>query len=173
MLAASAWSPGPSSVVVSAFRSRTNRLIFPAPGAVGRFRALDVNRTKVVFTQMTKADVLALGAGGQHVADLDVGVGDDHPVDQQQHELAALLEAGAGQPALHPGPESLEGSRHAGELLPAGRVLAQLLLLLGQCPHALLQIASPPSVLVERDDRSEVGVREPLQLVPQVRLAAA
>jgi DNA invertase Pin-like site-specific DNA recombinase len=128
---------------------------------------------KVVFTQMTKADVLALGAGGQHVADLDVGVGDDHPVDQQQHELAALLEAGAGQPALHPGPESLEGSRHAGELLPAGRVLAQLLLLLGQCPHALLQIASPPSVLVERDDRSEVGVREPLQLVPQVRLAAA
>jgi len=136
-------------------------------------RGRHVNRIKVVFTQMTKADVLALGAGGQHVADLDVGVGDDHPVDQQQHELAALLEAGAGQPALHPGPESLEGSRHAGELLPAGRVLAQLLLLLGQCPHALLQIASPPSVLVERDDRSEVGVREPLQLVPQVRLAAA
>jgi Transposase DDE domain len=128
---------------------------------------------EVVFTQMTKADVLALGAGGQHVADLDLGVGDDHPVDQQQHELAALLEAGPGQPALHPGPESLERGRHAGELLPAGRVLAQLLLLLGQCPHALLQIASPPSVLVERDDRSEVGVREPLQLVPQVRLAAA
>src|SRR3954452_18912673 len=62
-------------------------------------RVRHVNRIKVVFTQMTKADVLALGAGGQHVADLDVGVGDDHPVDQQQHELAALLEAGAGQPA--------------------------------------------------------------------------
>src|SRR4051795_7483464 len=136
-------------------------------------RVRHVNRIKVVFTQMTKADVLALGAGGQHVADLDVGVGDDHPVDQQQHELAALLEAGAGQPALHPSPESLERGRHAGELLPAGRVLAQLLLLLGQCPHALLQIASPPSVLVERDDRPEGGAGEPLQLVPQVRLAAA
>src|SRR3954451_12470617 len=138
-----------------------------------RERIEHTNRIKVVFTQMTKADVLALGAGGQHVADLDVGVGDDHPVDQQQHELAALLEAGAGQPALHPGPESLEGSRHAAELLPAVRGPGQRLLLLGQCPHALLQIASPPSVLVERDDRSEVGVREPLQLVAQVRLAAA
>src|SRR3954453_21654045 len=136
-------------------------------------RVRHVDRIKVVFTQMTKADVLALGAGGQHVADLDVGVGDDHPVDQQQHELAALLEAGARQPALHPSPESLERARHAGELLPAGRVLAQLLLLLGPCPHAPLPSSSPPAILVERDDRSEVGVREPLQLVPQVRLAAA
>jgi transposase len=136
-------------------------------------RIQHTNRIKVVFTQMTKADVLALGAGGQHVADLDVGVGDDHPVDQQQHELAALLEAGPGQAALHPGTESLERGRHAGELLAAGRVVAQLLLLLGQRLHVPLQIAPPPSVLVERDDRSEVGVREPLQLVPQVRLAAA
>src|SRR5919202_1397286 len=71
-------------------------------------RIRHVNRIKVVFTQLTKADVLALGAGGQHVADLDLGVGDDHPIDQQQHELAALLEVGPGQPALHPGPESLE-----------------------------------------------------------------
>lgn len=30
---------------------------------------------------MTKADVFALGASGQHVADLDLGVGDDHAVD--------------------------------------------------------------------------------------------
>src|SRR5690242_808011 len=136
-------------------------------------RTRHTNRIKVVFTQMTKADVLALGAGGQHVADLDVGVGDDHPVDQQQHELAALLEAGPGQAALHPGTESLERGRHAGELLAAGRVVAQLFLLLGQRLHVPLQIAPPPSVLVERDDRPEVGVREPLQLVPQVRLAAA
>src|SRR5690242_18018913 len=141
-------------------------------GLVGE-RTRHVNRIKVVFTQMTKADVLALGAGGQHVADLDLGVGDDHPVDQQQHELAALLEAGPGQPALHPGPESLERGRHAGELLPAGRVVAQLFLLRGQRLHVPLQVAPPPSVLVERDDRSEVGVREPLQLVPQVRLAPA
>jgi putative transposase len=56
---------------------------------------------EVVFTQMAKPNVLAVGAGGQDVADLDRGIGDDHAVDQQQHELTALLEAGLGQSALH------------------------------------------------------------------------
>jgi putative transposase len=63
---------------------------------------------EVVFTQMTKADVLALGARGQHVADLDLGVGDDHAVDEQQHELPALLEGCRGQPVLHPRAERLQ-----------------------------------------------------------------
>src|SRR5215204_689777 len=63
---------------------------------------------EVVFTQMTKADVLALGARGQHVADLDLGVGDDHAVDEQQHELPALLEGRRGQPVLHPRAERLQ-----------------------------------------------------------------
>jgi hypothetical protein len=35
---------------------------------------------EIVFTQMTKADVLALRTGGQNVTDLDTGVGDDHTV---------------------------------------------------------------------------------------------
>src|SRR3954466_5767594 len=56
---------------------------------------------EVVFTQMAKPNVLAVGAGGQDVADLDRGIGHDHAVDQQQHELTALLEAGLGQSALH------------------------------------------------------------------------
>src|SRR5215211_3961561 len=63
---------------------------------------------EVVFTQMTKADVLARGARGQHVADLDLGVGDDHAVDEQQHELPALLEGRRGQPVLHPRAERLQ-----------------------------------------------------------------
>ena len=87
---------------------------------------------EIVFTQMTKADVLALGAGGQHVADLDAVIGDDHAVDEQQHESPALLEAGLGQPVLHPRAEDLDGRRHAGELLLACRIVAQLLLLAGQ-----------------------------------------
>src|SRR5215213_10648616 len=53
-------------------------------------------RTEVVFPQMTKADVLAVRTGGQGVADLHIGVRDDHPVDEEHHELAALLEAGLG-----------------------------------------------------------------------------
>ena len=62
---------------------------------------------EVVFTQMTKADVLALRIGGQHVTDLDLGIGDDHPIDEQQDELSALLETRRGQAMLHPCAESL------------------------------------------------------------------
>jgi hypothetical protein len=43
----------------------------------------------------------------------------------------------------------------------------------GQRLHALLQVAAPPLVLVERDDCSEVGIGEPLELLVQVRPAAA
>jgi hypothetical protein len=48
-----------------------------------------------------------------------------------------------------------------------------LLLLLGQCAHALLQVAAPTLILVERDDRPEVGIGEPLDLLLQVRPATA
>jgi hypothetical protein len=60
------------------------------------------NRAEIVFTQMTKTDVLTLGARRQHVADLNIGVGDDHAIDEQQHKLATLLKVGLSQPALHP-----------------------------------------------------------------------
>ena len=62
---------------------------------------------EVVFTQMTKADVLTLRAGGQYIADFDLVVRDDNTVNQQQHELPALLEGGVRQPVLHPLAESL------------------------------------------------------------------
>jgi hypothetical protein len=89
---------------------------------------------------LTKTDALALGAGGQHVADLDVGIGDDHAVDEQQHELPALLEGGRGEPVLHTRTEGLDGCGDAGELLLTGSVAAELLLLSGQGPDALLQV---------------------------------
>jgi hypothetical protein len=43
-----------------------------------------------------KADVLAPRLGGQHVADLDLGMGDGHALNEQQHERPALLECGLG-----------------------------------------------------------------------------
>ena len=63
---------------------------------------------EVVFTQMTKADVLAFGAGGQHVTDLNVGIGGDHAVDEQQHELPALLKGGFGKSVLDARAEGLQ-----------------------------------------------------------------
>ena len=81
-------------------------------------------QVEVVFTQMAKPDVFAVWAGGQHVSDIGVGVGDDHAVDEQQHELATLLEAGLGQSALHTLAERLQRRRDAGELLLARGVAA-------------------------------------------------
>ena len=51
---------------------------------------------------MTKAHLLATGAERDDVADLDLGVGDQHPVDQQLDELALVGEVGAGQTGLDP-----------------------------------------------------------------------
>src|SRR3954453_3448129 len=130
---------------------------------------------EVVFAQMTKSDVFALEAGGQHVPDLDVGVGvgDDYALDEQQHELAAPLEAVLVQPVLDALAERLQRCRHTGELLPPGRVATQLLLLPGQRLRALLQVAPPPLLLVERDDGPQVGIGEPFELLAQVRLSPA
>src|SRR5215210_5237887 len=79
---------------------------------------------EVVFTQMAKPNVLAVGAGRQHVADLDFGIGDDDAVDQQHYELTALLEAGLGQSALNALAKRFQRGRHAGELLSASGVAA-------------------------------------------------
>jgi hypothetical protein len=62
----------------------------------------DVRRfdLEVVCAQVTKPRLGAAWGGGDHVADLDLAVGDHHPVDQQLDQLAALLEAGLVQ--THP-----------------------------------------------------------------------
>jgi hypothetical protein len=65
---------------------------------------------------MTKADVLALWACGQDVTDFDIGIGNDHAVDQEQHELTALLKGGLCQPMLHTRAECFQGRGQAGQL---------------------------------------------------------
>jgi hypothetical protein len=49
---------------------------------------------EIVCSQVTKPRLGAGIGGWDHVADLDLAVGHHHPVDQQLHQLAALLEAG-------------------------------------------------------------------------------
>ena len=53
------------------------------------------------------------------------------------------------------------------------RVVAQQFLRASQCLHALLEIAPPPLILVERDDRPEIGIGEPLELLGEMRLGVA
>jgi hypothetical protein len=47
---------------------------------------------EIVCTQVTKPRLGAAGGGGDHIADLHPTVGDHDPIDQQLHQLAALLE---------------------------------------------------------------------------------
>jgi len=67
----------------------------------------------VVCTQMTKTGILAARIGGNHVPNLYLLIGNDHPVDQKLHQPTPLLEGGAFQSALHSGAEVLYGIRHA------------------------------------------------------------
>lgn len=128
---------------------------------------------EVVFPQMTKPDVFAFWAGGQHVSDLDVGIGDDHAVDEQHHELPALLKRGLGGAVLDACAEGFERGGHPGELLLARGIVTQLLFLSGQRLRALFKVAPSPLVFIEGDNRPEVCVCEPLELLVQVRLSAA
>ena len=55
------------------------------------------NRLEIGQSQMTKADLLARPIRRHHVADLDLAVGDDHPVDQELDQGSPLLEGGLVQ----------------------------------------------------------------------------
>ena len=113
-----------------------------------RFRVLPRRWVvEIVFPQMTKADVLTLGAGRKHVADLHVRVGHDHAVDQELDQLAALREGGVGEAAVDAFAESLQRRRDRREVLLVVGLTAELCLLGGQPLRALLQIRAPALVL--------------------------
>ena len=77
----------------------------PDPVPLARLIAIAVARWRIemVFPQLAKRAVRPVGGGREHVADLDVAVGDDHAVDEQLGQLPPLLEGGGGQP----GPDGL------------------------------------------------------------------
>src|SRR6516225_4548725 len=53
---------------------------------------------EMVFTQLAKRAVRPVRGGWQDVADLDLALGDDYPVDEQLGQLPPLREGGGGQP---------------------------------------------------------------------------
>lgn len=79
---------------------------------------------------MTKPDVLAPGAGRQHVADLDLVVRHDDTVDQQLDQLSPLVEGRRLQPGRDPLAERLERRRQAEHLAEPLRLPGQPPLLL-------------------------------------------
>src|SRR5918995_81942 len=116
---------------------------------------------------MTKTHVFALGTRGDHVAYLYLLVGDDHPIDQELHQTAFLLEGGIGQAATHSLAEILYGTDHAGEFRSLLRLRLQLPLLARERLVPLLQIPASPLILRQRDHLPEVRLGQPLKLTPQ------
>jgi hypothetical protein len=79
---------------------------------------------EMVFPQLAKGAVWPVGRGGQHVADLDLVVGDDHAVDEQLGELPPLLEGRGGQAGPDGLAECLDavGDGLQFQLLPGGGI---------------------------------------------------
>jgi hypothetical protein len=67
---------------------------------------------EMVFTQLAKRAVRPLGGGREHVPDLDLVVGDDHPVDEQFGELPPLRERGRGESGSDSPAECLDAIGH-------------------------------------------------------------
>jgi hypothetical protein len=84
---------------------------------------------EMVFPQLAKRPVRAVGGGREHVADLDVAVGDDHVVDEQLGELAPLFEGGGGQGGPDGLAECLDPVGDGGKFQPLPGGGAQLALL--------------------------------------------
>jgi hypothetical protein len=64
---------------------------------------------EIVQSQMTKADMLAAGGGGDDITDLHDIVRHHYPIDQQLDQLPFLLKRGIGQAHLDPPAELLDG----------------------------------------------------------------
>ena len=119
---------------------------------------------EIVCTQVTKPGLGAAGRGGDHIADLHLAVGDHDPVDQQLHQLAALVEAGLVK--AHP-----ELLQHLGRRLGGRAHLDQPLALSGDLPLAGQQVgllAGKALVLPleagQVDHLGQVGLQQPLAL---------
>src|SRR5215470_7400050 len=82
----------------------------------------------IVCTQMTKPDVLTGRRRREDVADLDITVCDDHAINEQFDQLAALVEGGACKSALYALTEARERARHLREGLLLVHVRLHLLL---------------------------------------------
>ena len=123
---------------------------------------------EMVFTQLAKRAVRPVGGGREHVADLDLAVGDDHAVDEQLGQQPALLEGGGGQPGPDGLAECLDpvGDGAEFQLLP-GRGI-QLALLGEQRAAAAVQVLALAVQLGKGDDLGEVGVQQPLLLALQL-----
>jgi hypothetical protein len=124
------------TVATSAGQSRDGCRLITTLTDAARYRAGDLvvlyherREIEMVFMQLTKRAVRPVGGSREHVADLDVAVGDDDAVDEQLGQLPPLLEGGGGQAGADGAAECLDsvGDGTEFQLLPGGGVELALL----------------------------------------------
>jgi hypothetical protein len=122
---------------------------------------------------MTKPDVLALGAGREDVADLDLVARDDRAVDEQFDQLPPPIERGvldAGRDSLA---ESLQRGGEPERLVEPVGFSGEPPLLFGQRRIPGPDLGAATLVLVQRDDAGQIGLGQPLELLGQRRPPSA
>ena len=122
---------------------------------------------------MTKPDFLAGPARRHHVSDLDLAVGDDHPVDQEFHQGSLLLKRRLGQPLFHPPAELFDGTGQSGKLVLPVCLCLELPGPLFELLLASFQLTPAPLVFVQPHHTGEISVRQPLKLLPKARLSTS
>jgi DDE superfamily endonuclease len=125
-------------------------------------------RVEMVFSQLAKGWMRAVGCGGQHVADLNLAVGDDHAVDEQLDQQPPLGEGGGGQPCPDGLAERLDAVGHGVQLQPLLGDGVQLALLGQQGGAAAVQLLPLAPEFGQRDHLGQVGVQQPLPLALQL-----
>ena len=142
----------------------------PFSGAVYVFRAKRADRIKLIFWDGTGLCLFAkrLEDGVFRWPKIEDGV-----MRLSAVELSALLEGSIREPMLDPLAKDLQGGRHTGDLVLALRIVAKKRLLASQRLHPLLQVAAAPFILVKRQDRPQISITEPLDLLREMRLGPA
>jgi hypothetical protein len=116
---------------------------------------------------MTSPGAARAWLGRDDVADLDLGIADDHAGDEVFDQLALLLPGRLGQAEPHARAERLRALGEARDLRPPVDLGLELPRLPVQGPLPLLQFAAPPSVLCEAEHAVEMGRGQPLERLAQ------
>src|SRR5580658_8945263 len=92
----------------------------PRPVPLAKLVKVAVTRWRIemVFPQLAKGAVRPVGGSREHVADLDLVVGDDDAVDEQLGELPPLGEGGGGEPGADGLAECLDPVGDGAEFQP-------------------------------------------------------
>ena len=132
-------APGPNTS-----RSHPEHQVYPyLLRGVAVVRPNQVWSAEIVCTQMTKTDMLAARMSGNHVANLDFGIGNNHAVNQQFDQAAFLLEAGVGQATPDTSTEIIDSDCKLGHFCVPFGLGRQLRFLFRQGMVSLFQFASP------------------------------